>query len=166
MFCSYSSGGRAEITIEQLMRLKRNSWGWSNGSQRSSRGSGTPSPVPANSSLLAQDPISPPPQMPLSGFAGGGGVGAPPGLSYAGNNARLPTKTSFEEVELPPPREVATTESESRNRRSTVDSGYASAIGSPIGDYEVMGAEDGNGNGNGSREGRAFSAAAAYSPSL
>ena len=101
------------------------------------------------------------------GFAGGGGVGAPPGLSHAGKNAMLPTKTSFEEVGLPPASEVATTESGSRNGRSTADSSYASAVGSPIGDYEVIDAEDGNGNGG--REEWAFSpviAAAASSLSV
>ena len=101
------------------------------------------------------------------GFAGDGGVGAPPGLSHAGKNAMLPTKTSFEDVGLPPPSEVATTESGSRNGRSTADSSYASAVGSPIGDYEVMDAEDGNENGG--RERWAFSpviAAAASSPSV
>jgi len=166
-----SNSGGGEITLEQLMRLRRNAWGGSNGSLRSSRGSGTHSPVPANSSLLAQGAISPPPQMPPPqmpppGFSGGGGVGAPPGLSHAGKNAMLPTKTSFEDVGLPPPSEVATTESGSRNGRSTADSSYASAVGSPIGDYDVMDAEDGNGNGG--REGWAFSPviAAASSPSV
>jgi len=155
------------------MRLRRNSWGGSNGSLRSSRGSGTGSPVPANSSLLAQGAISPPPQMPPPqmpppGFFGGGGVGAPSGLSHAGKNAMLPTKTSFEDVGLPPPSEVATTESGSRSGRSTADSSYASAVGSPIRDYEVMDVEDGNGNGNGGREGWVFSPviAAASSPSV
>ena len=62
----------------------------------------------------------------------------------------LPTKASFENVGLPPPSKVAT-ESGSRNARSTADSSYASAVGSPIGDYEVM--EAGDGNGNGGREG-------------
>ena len=69
----------------------------------------------------------------------------------------LPTKTSFEDVGLPPPSEVATTESGSRNGRS---------IGSPIRDYEVMDVEDGSENGG--REGWAFSPviAAASSPSV
>ena len=105
--------------------------------------------------------------MPPPGFASSGGVGAPPGLSHAGKNAMLPTKTSFEDMGLPPASEVATTESGSRNGRSTADSSYASAVGSPIGDYEVMDAEDENGNGG--REGWAFSpiiAAAASSPSV
>ena len=105
--------------------------------------------------------------MPPPGLASGGGVGAPPGLSHAGKNAMLPTKTSFEDVGLPPPGEVATTESGSRNGRGTADSSSASTVGSPIGDYEVMDAEEGNENGG--REGRAFSpviAAAASSPSV
>ena len=78
----------------------------------------------------------------------------------------LPTKTSFEYVGLPPPSKVTTTESRSRNRRSTADSSYASAVGSPIGDYGVMEAVDGDGNGG--REGGAFSPviAAASSPSV
>ncbi|PUU76880.1 hypothetical protein B9Z19DRAFT_1109209 [Tuber borchii] len=140
-----SNSGGGGITLEQLMRLRRDAWGGSNGSLRSSRGSGTHSPVPANSSLLAQGATSPPPQMPPPGFAGGGVVGAPPGLSHAGKNAMLPTKTSLEDVGLPPPSEVATTESGSRYGRSTTDSSYASAVGFPIGDCEVMDAEDGNG---------------------
>ena len=104
--------------------------------------------------------------MPPPGF--GGGVGAPPGLSHAGKNAMLLTKTSFEDIGLPPPSEVATTESGSKNGRSTADSGYASAISSPIGDYEVMEAGGRNWNGNGGREGWAFSpvTAAASSPSV
>ncbi|PUU76150.1 hypothetical protein B9Z19DRAFT_1109641 [Tuber borchii] len=161
-----SNSGGGEITLEQLMCLRRDSRGGSNGGLRSSRGSGTHSPVPANSSLLAQGAISPPPQMPPPGFAGGGGVGAPPGLSHAGKNAMLPTKTSFEDVGLPPPSEVATTESGSRNGRSTADSSYASAVGSPIGFYDAMDAEDGNENGG--REGWGFSPviAAASSPSM
>ena len=76
-------------------------------------------------------------------------VGAPPGLSHAGENAMLSTKSNFEDVGLPPPSEVATTESGSRNGRSAADSSYASAVGSPIGDYEAMDAEDGNGRGKG-----------------
>ena len=105
--------------------------------------------------------------MPPPGFASSGGVGAPPGLSHAGKNAMLPRKTSFEDMGLPPASEVATTESGSRNGRSTADSSYASAVGSPIGDYEVMDAEDENGNGG--REGWAFSpviAATTSSPSV
>jgi len=99
-------------------------------------------------SLLAQGAISPPPpQMPPRGLAGGGGVGTPLALSHADKNAMLLRKTSFEDVGLPPPSKAATTESGSRNGRSTADSSYASAISSPIGDYEVMDAEDGNGNG-------------------
>ena len=100
--------------------------------------------------------------MPPPGFGSGGGVGALPGLSHAGKTTMLPTKTSFEDAGLPPPSEVATTESGSRNGRSS----YASAVGSPIGDYEVMDAEDGNENGG--REGWAFSPviAAASSPSV
>ena len=88
------------------------------------------------------------------------GVGAPLGLSHAGKNAILSTKASFEDG-------AATTESGSRNGRSTADSSYASAVGSPIGDYEVMDAEDGNVNGG--REGWAFSpviAATTSSPSV
>ena len=109
--------------------------------------------------------ISLPPQMPPPGFAGGGGVGASPGLSHAGKNVMLPTKTSFEDVGLPPASEVATAESGSRNGRSTADSSYGSAVGSPIGDYEVIDAEDGNGNGG--REGWAVSPViAASSPSV
>ncbi|PUU76877.1 hypothetical protein B9Z19DRAFT_1087430, partial [Tuber borchii] len=129
-----SNSGGGEITREQLMHLRRDAWGGSNGSLRSSRGSGTHSPVPANSM-----------------------VGTPPGLSNAGKNEMLPTKTSFQA-------EVATTESGSRNGRSTADGSYASAVGSPIGDYEVMDAEDGNGG----REGWGFSPiiAAAASPSM
>ena len=90
----------------------------------------------------------------------------PPGLSQGGENAMLPTKASFEDVGLPPPSEVATTKSGSRNGRSTADSSYASAVGSPIGDYEVMDPEDGNENGG--REGWGFSpvTAAASSPSV
>ena len=67
---------------------------------------------------------------------------------------------------LQPPSEVTTTESGSRNGRSTADSSYASAVGSPIGDYEAMDAEDGNENGG--WEGWAFSPviAAASSPSV
>jgi len=166
---SNNSSG-AEITLEQLMRLRRNAWGGSNGSLRSSRGSGAHSPVPANSSLLAQGAISPPPEMPPPpppppGLAGGGGmVGAPPGLSHAGKNAMLPTKASFEDVRLPPPSEEATTtRSGSGNGRSTADSSYASAVDSPIGDCDVVDVRDGNGNGNGGREGWMFSAAAAAS---
>ena len=48
--------------------------------------------------------------------------GAPPGLSHAGKNAMLPTRTSFEDVGLPPPSSAATIESGSRNGRSTADS--------------------------------------------
>ena len=78
-------------------------------------------------------------------------MGAPPGLSHAGKNAMLPTKASFEDVRLPPPSEAATPKSGSRNGGNTTDSSYASAVGSPIRDYEVM--ETGDGNGNGGREG-------------
>ena len=105
--------------------------------------------------------------MPPSDLAGGGGVGAPPGLSHAGKNTMLPTKPSFKDVGLPPPSSAATTESGSRNGRSTADSSYASAVGSPTGDYEAMDAEDGNEDGG--REGWAFSpviAAAASSLSV
>ena len=105
--------------------------------------------------------------MPQPGFASGGDVSAPPGLSHAGKNAMLPTKTSFEDVGLPPPSEVATTKSGSRDGRSTADNSYASTVGSPIGDYEVMDAEDGNENGG--RERWAFSpviAATTSSPSV
>ena len=64
---------------------------------------------------------------------------------------------------------MATTESGSRNGRSTADSSYASAVGSPIEAYEVIDAEDRNENGG--REGWGFSpviaaAAAASSPSV
>ena len=52
MYCAYSGRGGAEITLEKLMRLRRNSWGRSNGSQRSSWGSGAHNSVLANSSLL------------------------------------------------------------------------------------------------------------------
>ena len=78
----------------------------------------------------------------------------------------LPQKTSFDDVGLPPPSEVATTLNGSRNGRSNADSSYASAVGSLIGDYEVMGAEDGNESGG--REGWGFSpvTAAASSPSV
>ncbi|CAZ86170.1 unnamed protein product [Tuber melanosporum] len=159
---SSSNSGGAEITLEQLMRLRRNAWGGSNGSLRSSRGSGAHSPVPANSSLLAQGGISPPPPMP-PGLAGGGGVGAPPGLSHPGKNAMLPTKTSFEDAGLPPPSEAAATGSGSGNGRSTADSSYASAVGSPVGDCDA--ADVGDGNGDVSREGWVFSAIAASSSS-
>ena len=110
----------------------------------------------------------PPPQMPPPGLASGGGVGAAPGLSHDGKKAMLPTKASFEDVQLPPPSKAATTESGSRNGRSAAHSSYASAVGSLIGNYEIMDAEDGNGNGNGGREGWAFSPviAAASSPSV
>ncbi|CUS12382.1 unnamed protein product [Tuber aestivum] len=168
---SSGNNGGAEITLEQLMRLRRNAWGGSNGSLRSSRGSGAHSPVPTNSSLLAQGGISPPPpQMPPPppppppGFAGGGGgVGAPPGLSHPGKNAMLPTKASFEDVGFSLRNEAATTGSGSGsgNGRSTADSSYASAVGSPIGDCDVMDAEAGNGDG----EGWVFSAGAASSTS-
>ena len=99
--------------------------------------------------------------MPPSGLAGNGRVSAPPDLSHAGKNAMLPTKASFEDVGLPPPSEVATTENGSRNGRSTAYGNYASAVGSPIGDYDVMGAGDGNRG----REGWAFSPIAASSSS-
>jgi len=168
-----SNSGNADITLEQLMRLRRNAWGGSNGSLRSSRGSGAHSPVPANSSLLAQGAISPPPEIPLPppppppGLAGGGGggVGAPPGLSHAGKNAMLPTKTSFEDVGLPPPSKEATARSGSGNGRSTADSSYASAVDSPTGDCEVVDVRDGdvNVNVNGGREGWLFSTAVASS---
>ena len=97
----------------------------------------------------------------------GGGVGGPPSLSHAGKNAMLVTKTSFEDAGHPPPSEAATTESGNRNGRCTADSSYPSAVGSPIGDYEVTDAEDGNGNGG--REGWGFSpvvAATTSSPSM
>ena len=61
---------------------------------------------------------------------------------------------------------MATTESGSRNGRSTADSSYASAVSSPIGDYEVMDAEDGNGNGGRERWGFSPVIAAASSPSV
>ena len=76
----------------------------------------------------------------------------------------LPTKASFEDVRLQPPSEVATPKSGSRNGRSAAGSSYASAVGSPIGDYEVMDAEDGNENGG--REGWAFSPVIAASSSV
>ena len=104
--------------------------------------------------------------MPPPGFASGRGVDAPPGLTHAGKNATLPTKASFEDVGLPPPSEVATTESGSRNGRSTADSGYASAVGSPVGDYEVMEVEDGNENGGRERWGFPPVIAVASSPSV
>ena len=78
----------------------------------------------------------------------------------------LPTKASFEDVRLQPPSEVATPKSGSRNGRSAAGSSYASAVGSPIGDYEVMDPEDGDGNGNGGREGWAFSPVIAASSSV
>ena len=116
---------------------------------------------------MAQGTISPPPpQIPPPGLASGG---APPGLSHAGKNATLPIKISIEDVGLPAPSEVATTESGSRSGRSTEDRSHASAVSSLIGDYEVMDAEDGDGNANEGREGLAFSpviAAAAPSPSV
>ena len=71
----------------------------------------------------------------------------------------LPTKASFEDVRLPPPSKAATPKS--RNGRNAADSSYASAVGSPIRDYEVM--EAGDGNGNGGREGYAFSPVVASS---
>ena len=90
----------------------------------------------------------------------------PPGLSQSGENAMLLTKASFKNVGLPPPSQVATTESGSRNGRSTANGSYASAVGSPIGDYEAMDPEDGNENGG--REGWEFSpvTAAGSSPSV
>jgi len=104
--------------------------------------------------------------MPPPGFASGGDVGAPLGFSHVGKNVMLSTKASFADVGLPPPSEVATTESGSRNGRSIADSSYASAVGSPIGDYEVMDVEDGNENGG--RERWAFLPviAVAASPSV
>ena len=99
--------------------------------------------------------------MPPPGLAGGGGVGAPPGLSHAGKNTMLPTKASFKGVGLPPPSEAATPKSRSRNGRNAADSSYASAVGSPIRDYKVMEARDKNENGG--REGLAFSPVAASS---
>ena len=88
-------------------------------------------------------------------------MGAPPGLSHAGKNTMLPTKTSFEDVGLPPPSEEATARSGSGNGRSTADSSYASAVDSPTGDCEVVDVRDGNVNGG--REGWVFSTAVASS---
>ncbi|RPB04011.1 hypothetical protein L873DRAFT_1667844 [Choiromyces venosus 120613-1] len=157
-----SNSASAEITLEQLMRLRRNAWGGSNGSLRSSRAH---SPVPANSSLLAQGGLTPP-VAPLSappglGGGGGGGMGAPPGLSHPGKNAMLPTKGSFEDVGFspPPPLQPPQTPSDAGtgNGRSTADSSYASAVGSPIIDDA---GSDVAGDSGGAREGWVFSPAA------
>lgn len=77
-----------EMTLEQLMRLRRNAWGGSNGSLRSSLGG---SPITGGGS-----PIIPPGPLPMLPPP----ASAPPGLVHAGKNAMLPTKNSFEDTQL------------------------------------------------------------------
>ena len=89
-------------------------------------------------------------------------MGAPLRLSYTGKNAMLLTQASPEDLGLPPPSGIVTTRNGSSDGRSIAGSSYASAIGSPSEDCEIV--DVGDGNGNGGSEGWASSAVAASSP--